>query len=74
MGKRGQKKKDKKRGGNGKKETEKYKGQEGLDGSGSGMSNGKEAGRSKGQEEHNISRNRGVGTTRCPADRGMKVF
>ena len=44
---------EKKRG-HGKKKTERYKGQEGSDGSESGMSNGKEAGRSKGQEEHNI--------------------
>ena len=60
--------KKKKKGGNGKNKTERYKGQEGPDGSGSGMSNGKEAGRSQGQAE-NISANRGA--TRCPAE-GLK--
>ena len=54
-----------------KKDGFQYKGQEGSDGSGSRISNEKEAGKSKGQEEHDISVNRGA--TRCPADRGMQV-
>ena len=53
------------------KRKQRYKGQEGSDGSGSRISNEKEAGKSKGQEEHDISVNRGA--TRCPADRGMQV-
>ena len=53
---------DKKRGETGKRK-QRYKGQEGSDGSGSGIFNGKETGKSKGQEEHDISMNKGGGST-----------